>query len=99
MGMLKNGRDLLDQGTLKSCVSHKWFDELRRLIEWFLYADSDQITFGLTTNLLCVLDISWVSTAVVLVEDDFPNAINKSLVKCGKIVSYLVQYLKNVGND
>ena len=26
--MLKNGRDLLDHGTLKSTVSHKWFDEL-----------------------------------------------------------------------
>ena len=62
--------NLLDQGTLKSGVSYKWFDELSRLIEWFLYADSDWITFGLTTNLFCVLDICWASTAVVDVKND-----------------------------
>ena len=38
--MLKNGRDLLDHGTLKSGVPHKWFDELSKLIEWFLHSDS-----------------------------------------------------------
>ena len=39
-------------------VSHKWFDELRRLIEWFLHVDfSDGIIIGLTTNLLCIFDI------------------------------------------
>ena len=27
--------------TLKSGVSHKWFDELSRLIEWFVHADGD----------------------------------------------------------
>ena len=27
------------------------------VIEWFLYADSDGIIFGLTTNLLCFFDI------------------------------------------
>ena len=72
VGMLKNGRDLLDQGNLKSGVFHKWFDELSRLIECFLYADSDWIIFGLTTNLLCVLDICCVSTAVAvaLVKND-----------------------------
>ena len=37
MGILKNGLGLLDHGTLKSGVSHKWFDGLRKLIEWFLY--------------------------------------------------------------
>ena len=35
-------------GTLKSGVSHKSFDKLSRLIEWFLHADSDGIIFGLT---------------------------------------------------
>ena len=58
MGMVKNGPDLLDHGTLKSGVSHQWFDKLSRLIEWFLnVAFSDGIIFGLTTNLLCIFDI------------------------------------------
>ena len=57
IGWAKNGRDLIDHGTLKSGVSHKWFDELSRLIEWFLHADSDRIVFGLTANLLCTFDI------------------------------------------
>ena len=39
--MLKNVWDLLDHRTLKSGVSHKWFDEPSWLIEWFLHADSD----------------------------------------------------------
>ena len=50
--MVKNGRGLIDPGTVKSGVSHKWFDELSRLIEWFLHAENDGIIFGLTTNLL-----------------------------------------------
>ena len=36
VGMVKNGQGLIDHGTLKSGVSHKWFDELSRSIEWFL---------------------------------------------------------------
>ena len=56
--------------TLKSGASHKWFDESSRLIEWFLHGDSDWIIFGLTTSLLCIFDICWVSTAVVLVKND-----------------------------
>ena len=44
--MLKNGK-ALDYETRKSGVSHKWFDELRRLIEWFLCTDSDGMVFGL----------------------------------------------------
>ena len=70
MGMLKNGQDLLDHGILNSGVSHKFFDELSRLVLQFLHADSDWIIFGLTTNLLCIIDICWVSTAVVLVKND-----------------------------
>ena len=31
MGILRNGRDLLDHWTLKSGVSHKWYDESSRL--------------------------------------------------------------------
>ena len=31
--MVKKGRDFSDHETLKSDVSHKWFDELSRLIE------------------------------------------------------------------
>ena len=61
--MIKNGQDLLDHWTLKSGVSHKCFDELSRLVIRFLHADSDLIIFDLTTNLLCIFDIFWVSTA------------------------------------
>ena len=68
--MFKNGQHLLDYGTLKPGVSHKWFDESSKLIDWFLHADSGWIIFGLTTNQLCSSDIFWVSTAVVLVKND-----------------------------
>ena len=67
MSMLENGQDLLDYGTQKSGLSYKWFDESSRLIEWFLHAVSDWIIFGLTTNLLGVFDIYWMSHAVELV--------------------------------
>ena len=30
-----------DFGTLKLAESHKWYDELSRLIEWYLYTESD----------------------------------------------------------
>ena len=43
MGVVKNGQGLKDRGTLKPGISHKWFDELSRLNEWFLHADSDGI--------------------------------------------------------
>ena len=53
------------------CISHiNWFDELSRLTEWFLHADSDSTIFSLTTNLLCIFDIRWVSTAVLLVKNE-----------------------------
>ena len=45
--MVKNG-----QGP-KDCVSHKWLDELSRLSEWFLHADSDEIN----SSLLFIFDI------------------------------------------
>ena len=57
MGIVKNGRGLIDHGTLKSGVSHKVFDELSKLTEQFLHVDSDGKTFGLSTNLLCIFDI------------------------------------------
>ena len=60
MGIVKNGWGgwgLIDHGTFKSGVSQKWFDELSRLTEWFLYADRDGIIFGLKTNLLGAFDI------------------------------------------
>ena len=63
-------RPFRSYGTLKSGASHKWFDESSRLIEWFLYGDSDWIIFGLTTSLLCIFEICWVSTAVALVKND-----------------------------
>ena len=54
MGIVKNAWGHIDHGTLKSGVSHKLFDELRRLTERFFHVDSDGIIFGFTTNLLCV---------------------------------------------
>ena len=47
----KNGRDLEDCGIFKPGISYKWFDELSRLIEWFLHADSDGIIFCSTLYL------------------------------------------------
>ena len=52
----QNGWGFLNHRTLKSGLSHKWFDKLSRLIEWFLHADSDEM-FGLMANLLCIFDI------------------------------------------
>ena len=69
VGMVKNERDLQDNETLKSGVSHKWFDESSRLVEWFLHTDSDRINFGLTTNLFGIFEICWMSTAVVLAKN------------------------------
>ena len=48
---------LIDHGTLKSGVCHKWFDELSRLIQWVVLADSDGIVFDLTASLLFIFDI------------------------------------------
>ena len=55
--MVKNRWGITDYGTHKSGVSHNWFDELSRLIEWYLLADSDGIVFVLMANLLCIFDI------------------------------------------
>ena len=57
VGMVKNEWGLIDHWALQWGVSHNWFDELSRLIEWFLHANSDGILFGLTENLLSVFDI------------------------------------------
>ena len=57
VGMVKNEWGLIDHWALQWGVSHNWFDELSRLIEWFLHANSDGILFGLTDNLLSVFDI------------------------------------------
>ena len=46
----KNEWGLVDHGTLKLVVSHKWCDNLSILIEWFLHADSDGIIFGLMAS-------------------------------------------------
>ena len=54
MGRVKSGWCLIDHGTLKSVVSHRWFDELSRLTERFLYVVNDGIIFDLTTGVLCV---------------------------------------------
>ena len=54
--LVKNGGGCIDHGTLKSGVSHNWFDEPSRWIESFLHGDSDGI-FGLMANLLCICDV------------------------------------------
>ena len=54
MGRVKSGWCLIDHGTLKSVVSYRWFDELSRLTERFLYVVNDGIIFDLTTGVLCV---------------------------------------------
>ena len=70
MGVVKNRRGILYYGSLKLSASHKWFDELSKLIKWFLHADSDWIISDLIANLLCIFDIFWVFTAVSLVKND-----------------------------
>ena len=55
--MVKNGRGLIDHGTLKWGVSHKLFDELSRSTEWFLRVDSSGTMFQLTCNPLFVFGI------------------------------------------
>ena len=52
--MVKNVWEFLDHETLKSGVFPKRLDELSRLIEQQLDADSDQIIFGLITNIICI---------------------------------------------
>ena len=58
--MVKKEWGSRDHGTLKSGVSHKWFDELSRLIEWLLCTDSNGMVFGLTSSLLCIFYICFV---------------------------------------
>ena len=48
VGLVKNGWGVIDHWTLKSGVSHKWFDDLSRLTEWLLEWNN----VGLVTNLL-----------------------------------------------
>ena len=51
VGVVKNEWGLKDRGTLNPGISHNWFDELRRLTEWFLHADSNGIIFYSTLYL------------------------------------------------
>ena len=53
VGLVQNGQGLKDRGTFKPGISHTWFDELSRLIDWFLHADRDGIIF----TQLCIFDI------------------------------------------
>ena len=55
--MAKNGQVVIDRGTLRTGVPRKRFDEVSRLFEWILDADSDGIIFDLAANLLCIFDI------------------------------------------
>ena len=72
-----------------------------------LIKQTDSINFGLTTNLLCIIDICWVSTAVVLANSAhtkisfrtwlFQMFFSKGLIKCEKFASCLMQYSKKCG--
>ena len=57
VAMVNNGGDFLDHWILKSCISHKWFDDLSRLTEWLLHANRDGVNFSLSASLLCIFDI------------------------------------------
>ena len=48
---------LIDHGTLKWGLTHKWFDELSRLTELFLYVHSNWTMFKLTFMLFFVFGI------------------------------------------
>ena len=67
--MIKTEWGLIDHGTLKSGVSHKWFDELSILIECFLHADSDGVIFGFMASWMYFVSLTfkrWGTTAVLL---------------------------------
>ena len=66
VGIVKDGWGLIDHGTFKSGVSHKWFDELSSLIGWFFYVYSDGIIFGLMTNLLCIFYVQMLGGTLQL---------------------------------
>ena len=57
MVIVKKAWELLDHETLKSGVFSKWFDELSRLIEWYLDVNSDGIIFGLVASIICIFVI------------------------------------------
>ena len=63
VGIVKNGWGLIrPYGTLKSRASHKWFDELSRLIKWLLHADNN----GDSQSVVSLIFECWGSSAVVL---------------------------------
>ena len=45
--MVEKGWGFRDHGTLKLGVSHKLYDELSRLMEWYLYTESNGYPFKL----------------------------------------------------
>ena len=71
VGMVKNEWGCIDHGTVISGVSHKWFDELSVLTEWFLHADSDGINLCLMASPIYFVSLTskwWGTTAVVLTQ-------------------------------
>ena len=58
--MGENGWGFRDHKTLKSVVSHKWFDELSRLNEWFLFTDNNGMGFSLISSLVFIFGIYFV---------------------------------------
>ena len=75
----------LDHGTLKSGVSHKWFDELSKLIEWFLCTDNDGMVFSLTSNLLYIFDIYFVLVLSIWLS-----------IKPNNLRNFIIKFLKNM---
>ena len=73
IGWVKNEWGLIEHGTLKLGVSHKWFDELSILTEWFLHADINGIIlFSMNTPIYSVsLTSKWRATTAVVFSHNF----------------------------
>ena len=62
--MVRYGQGLIDHRTLKSGGFYIWFEELSRLIEWFLHDDGNGIIFWFDRqSILYLWHINAVETA------------------------------------
>ena len=71
--MVKNEWGFIDHGTLKSGVSHKWFDEFSIFIEWFLHANTDGKFFVLMTSPIYFVSLTstWCETTELVLKKSF----------------------------
>ena len=84
--MVKKGWGFRDHGTPNSGVSHKWFDELSRLAEWFLCTESD----GYPLKLPIFAISGWHCLKKALCQPDFRYFKLKKLEPC---MRYQVDFL------